>query len=115
MRTVTALFDSYDHAASAVRAVRDAGIPSADISLVVNTTAGVADEAIDAEESAAAGAGVGVCYGEVSEPFAREKTLVMLAPRVVMITIETIEISTMISAYSTRPCPLPVFTASRCR
>jgi hypothetical protein len=63
MRTVTALFDSYDHAASAVRAVRDAGIPSADISLVANTTAGVADEAIDAEESAAAGAGVGAVAG----------------------------------------------------
>ena len=29
MRTVTALFDTYDHAAAAVRAVKDAGIPSA--------------------------------------------------------------------------------------
>lgn len=63
MRTVTALFDTYDHAAAAVRAVKDAGIPSSDISLVANTTAGVADEAIDAEEGAAAGAGVGAVAG----------------------------------------------------
>ena len=63
MRTVTALFDTYDHAASAVRAVKDAGIPSADISLVANTTAAVVDESVDAEEGAAAGAGVGAVAG----------------------------------------------------
>ena len=40
MRTITALFDTYDHAASAVRAVKDAGISSSDISLVANNTAG---------------------------------------------------------------------------
>ena len=38
MRTITALFDSYDHAASAVRSLKDAGIPSGDISLVANAT-----------------------------------------------------------------------------
>jgi hypothetical protein len=61
MRTVTALFDTYEHAASAVRSIRDAGIPSADISLVGNTT--VDDTGIDAEEGAAAGAGVGAVAG----------------------------------------------------
>ena len=54
-------------------------------------------------------------YGEVSEVLAFEKTLVMLPPSVVMMTMETIEIRTMISAYSTRPWPLPVFTASMFR
>ena len=64
MRTVTALFDTYDHAASAVRAVRDAGVPSADISLVANNIEGTIpyDDA-PAEEGAAAGAGVGVVAG----------------------------------------------------
>jgi hypothetical protein len=64
---------------------------------------------------AAAGAAECGDYGETSEVFALEKTLVMLVPSVVMMTIETIEIRTMISAYSTRPWPLPVFTASRFR
>jgi len=50
MRTVTALFDTYDQAASAVRTVRDAGIPSADISLVANNVAGdVPDDVTDAK------------------------------------------------------------------
>ena len=65
MRTITALFDTYDHAASAVRAVKDAGITSEDISLVANNTAGdyTADDDLDAEEGAAAGAGVGAVAG----------------------------------------------------
>jgi hypothetical protein len=62
MRTITALFDTYDHAASAVRSLRDAGIPSADISLVANATGYAADET-GAEEGAAAGAGVGAVAG----------------------------------------------------
>lgn len=64
MRTITALFDTYDHAASAVRAVRDAGIPSADISLIANNVTGdlPAGDA-GAEEGAAAGAGVGAMAG----------------------------------------------------
>jgi len=60
MRTITALFDTYDHAASAVRSLKDAGIASADISLVGNR---VVDNPIGAEEGAAAGAGVGVLAG----------------------------------------------------
>lgn len=64
MRTITALFDTYDHAASAVRAVRDAGIPSADISVVANNVTGeIPADDLDAEEGAAAGAGVGAVAG----------------------------------------------------
>jgi hypothetical protein len=65
MRTITALFDTYDHAASAVRSLRDAGIDSADISLVANNVAGdiQSNDDMDAEEGAAAGAGVGAVAG----------------------------------------------------
>jgi len=63
MRTITALFDTYDHAASAVRAVRDAGIPSADISMIANNVAGELDADSHAEEGSAAGAGVGAVAG----------------------------------------------------
>lgn len=37
MRTVTGLFDTYEHAAAAVHALKDAGIRSTDISLLANT------------------------------------------------------------------------------
>jgi hypothetical protein len=64
MRTITALFDTYDHAASAVRALRDAGVSSADVSLVANNVTGdAARDDMDAEEGAAAGAGVGAVAG----------------------------------------------------
>jgi hypothetical protein len=64
MRTVTALFDTYDRAASAVRAVKDAGIASPDISLVANKIAGdIPDDMVDVEDGAAAGAGVGAVAG----------------------------------------------------
>jgi hypothetical protein len=65
MRTITALFDSYDHAASAVRSLRDAGISSADISIVANNVTGEirTDDDVVAEEGAAAGAGVGAVAG----------------------------------------------------
>lgn len=63
MRTITALFDTYDHAASAVRALKDADFSSADISLVANNVEGEIDEGIEAEDAAAAGAGVGAVAG----------------------------------------------------
>ena len=65
MRTITALFDTYDHAASAVRSLKDAGISSADISIVANNVAGEIryEDDMDAEEGAAAGAGVGAVAG----------------------------------------------------
>jgi hypothetical protein len=63
MRTITALFDTYDHAASAVRAVKDAGISSSDISLIANNASGEVDYQDGAGEGAAAGAGVGAVAG----------------------------------------------------
>ena len=64
MRTVTALFDTYDHAASAVRALKEAGFSSDDISLVANNATGeIAEDDMDAGEGAAAGAGVGAVAG----------------------------------------------------
>ena len=64
MRTITALFDSYDHAASAVRAVKDAGIASEDISLVANAfDTEPRSDANETEEDAAVGAGIGAVAG----------------------------------------------------
>ena len=71
MRTITALFDTYDHAASAVRTLKDAGLPSSDISIVSNRAAHSFDGINDREatrttkagDGAAAGAGVGAVAG----------------------------------------------------
>lgn len=63
MRTVTALFDTYEHAASAVRALKDAGIPSDDISIVAHHSDPTLDEDMTAAEGAGAGAGVGALAG----------------------------------------------------
>ena len=63
MRTITALFDTYDHAASAVRTLKDAGFSSADVSLVANNVDGGIAGDDDATEGAAAGAGVGALAG----------------------------------------------------
>ncbi|HVY51433.1 MAG TPA: hypothetical protein VHA07_07700 [Devosia sp.] len=63
MRTVTALFDAYDHAAAAVRSLRDAGVASADISLVANRMAEEAARDGGAEARAAAAAGAGALAG----------------------------------------------------
>jgi hypothetical protein len=67
MRTITALFDTYDHAASAVRALRDAGVPSTDISLVGNSSdAAFVDETLDADIDAGGGAVAGASVGAVA-------------------------------------------------
>lgn len=63
MRTVTGLFDTYDHAASAVRSLKDAGIASDDISIVANNASGNVHEHGDEAEGAATGAGLGVATG----------------------------------------------------
>ena len=63
MRTVTALFDTYEHAASAVRALKDAGISSSDISIVAHHSDPTLDEDMTAAEGATAGAGVGAVAG----------------------------------------------------
>jgi hypothetical protein len=62
MRTVTALFDSYDHATSAVRSLAAYGVAAADVSLVANNVSGDI-ETPGAEDGAAAGAGVGIVAG----------------------------------------------------
>ena len=65
MRTISALFDSYDHAARAVRSLKDAGIPSEDISLVANNADGLIHEEghADSETNAPKGAGLGAATG----------------------------------------------------
>jgi hypothetical protein len=63
MRTVSALFDTYEHAATAVRAVKDAGISSADISIVANSIDSGTEDSGTAGEAALAGASVGAVSG----------------------------------------------------
>ncbi len=65
MRTITELYDSYDDAKAAVRALEDAGIPSDNISIVTNKSNGVDVEGQGsyAAEGAGTGAGVGAVAG----------------------------------------------------
>jgi hypothetical protein len=65
MRIISALFDSYDEAASAVRSLKDAGIPSDDISLVANNADGLIKEDVHthSETNAPKGAGIGAATG----------------------------------------------------
>lgn len=67
MRTVTGLFDTYDHAAAAVRALKDAGIAADDISIVANNASGKLEvhdhEDHDEGGGAATGAGLGLATG----------------------------------------------------
>lgn len=67
MRTVSRLFDSYEHASLAVNDLKAAGVPESDISIVSNNV----DKAHDSDgdgvddraEGASAGAGVGATVG----------------------------------------------------
>jgi len=62
MPTVTGLFDTYAHAASAVHALKDAGIKSTDISFIANSPADI--ERTDAVgEGATTGAELGAVLG----------------------------------------------------
>jgi hypothetical protein len=65
MRTITGLYDSYDDARAAVKALEKAGIPSDDISIVTNKANGVDVEGQGsyAEEGAGTGAGIGAVAG----------------------------------------------------
>jgi hypothetical protein len=64
MRTITGLFDTHEQAAGAVRALRDLGVRSEDISLVANNAEGHLIEPDDeVAEGATAGAGIGAVLG----------------------------------------------------
>jgi len=65
MRTISALFDSYEHAVNAVRSLQDAGISRDDISLVANNSSGTVkvDDETHSETNASKGAGLGVATG----------------------------------------------------
>lgn len=66
MKTVSGLFDTYEAAADAVRALRDLGVQSADISVVANNAEGYSvDDDVDDEvaEDAGTGAGIGALLG----------------------------------------------------
>jgi hypothetical protein len=63
MTTVSGLFDTYEHATSAVRALKDAGIPSDDISIVANNASGEIHDHEDEGGGAATGAGLGTATG----------------------------------------------------
>ncbi|HEY9010356.1 MAG TPA: hypothetical protein VIN06_05015 [Devosia sp.] len=62
MRTVTGLFDTYEHAANAVHALKDAGIKSTDISFIANSPEEIVEtDAIG--EGATTGAELGAVLG----------------------------------------------------
>jgi hypothetical protein len=64
--TITGLYDSYDDAKAAVKALEDAGVPSDDISIVTNKANGdvnVEGQGNRAGEGAGAGAGLGALAG----------------------------------------------------
>ncbi|WFU11603.1 hypothetical protein QA646_24755 (plasmid) [Rhizobium sp. CB3090] len=65
MRTITGLYDNYDDAHSAVKALEEAGIPSDDISIVTNKASGidVEGQGSRAAEGAGTGAGLGAVAG----------------------------------------------------
>lgn len=67
MRTITGLFDSYDDAKDAVRALESSGISSHNISLVANNAVGdyVIDGGDAVAEDAGTGAGIGAAVGGV--------------------------------------------------
>ena len=62
MRTVTGLFDTYEHAANAVHALKDAGIKSTDISFIANSPEDI-EEADAIGEGATTGAELGAVLG----------------------------------------------------
>jgi hypothetical protein len=66
-KTVSALYDTYDAARSAVSALEAAGIPHSDISIVANNSESWHrdDRESNAAEGAGAGAGVGAAVGGV--------------------------------------------------
>ena len=66
-QTVSALYDSYDAAISAVNALESAGVPAADVSMVSNNVDNryAKDRPSNAGEDAGKGAGIGAVVGGV--------------------------------------------------
>jgi hypothetical protein len=63
IKTVTGLFDTYDDAQRAVAALKNAGIPDDDISIVSNNADGRHVDESNAAEGAGTGAGIGALLG----------------------------------------------------
>jgi hypothetical protein len=65
MRTITGLYDSYDDARSAVKALEDAGVPSDHISIISNKDGreDIEGQGNNAAEGAGTGAGIGAVAG----------------------------------------------------
>ncbi|MDK4715301.1 general stress protein [Rhizobium sp. CNPSo 4039] len=65
MQTVTGLYDSYDNARTAVKALEDAGVASDEISIITNKADGVDAEGQGSHgaEGAGTGAGIGAVAG----------------------------------------------------
>lgn len=62
-RTITRLYDTYDEAAKAVRALEAAGVPHADISVVGSGHDDASGRADEAAADAGSGAGIGATLG----------------------------------------------------
>ena len=63
MKTVTGLFDTYQHALAAVNALKDAGITGADVSLIANSPQDVGEDEDVVGRDATAGAELGAALG----------------------------------------------------
>lgn len=63
MQVITGLFDTYAHASEAVHALHDAGIRTADISLIANDPEGLPPEPDRVGDGATAGAELGAVLG----------------------------------------------------
>ena len=63
MKTVSGLFDTYEHALQAVHALNDAGITSTDVSLIANSPEGVGQPFDVVGKDLAAGAELGAALG----------------------------------------------------
>ncbi len=67
MTHIPGLFDNYDEALNAVRALEEAGVPSEDISLISNNTNGdYVDDTLQEDQGVVTGAGTGAGVGAVA-------------------------------------------------
>jgi len=68
MQTITGLFDTYEHAAAAIRALNEAGISDADISLVSSHVDDAAPAAVEEAEAAGMADAVQIEADEDTDP-----------------------------------------------